>query len=279
MPLGLAFYSGSPAQAAASAKGLCVFPSAPGLSALDKDPRYRAALLKADMRFVDSGFLALFWFFLTGERLQRVSGLRFLKTFLADPALRQKRILWIHPSAAAQNKNHPYLEEAQKLPPALSSHYVAPFYPADSPIADAALLDLCRQTQPEIIVINLGSGTQEPLGAYLKENLRTKDVRGAAQAGYGAAVPNIKPLPEGGVGGGRKSTPLILCTGGAIEFLTGAQAFIPDWADRLFLGWLFRIFATPHRQAKTMRTSPVFRYIGAWRLLWLLLKYRRRLPQ
>ncbi len=34
--------------------------------------------------------------------------------------------------------------------------------------------------------------------------------------------------------------PAILCLGAAIAFLSGGQANIPNWADRLMLGWLFR---------------------------------------
>jgi UDP-N-acetyl-D-mannosaminuronic acid transferase (WecB/TagA/CpsF family) len=32
--------------------------------------------------------------------------------------------------------------------------------------------------------------------------------------------------------------PAILCLGAAIAFLSGGQANIPNWADRLMLGWL-----------------------------------------
>ena len=74
--LGLEFYQGKAGGALAAARGLCVFPSAPGLATLDRNERYRGALLKADTRFVDSGFLALFWLFLSFERLSRISGLR-----------------------------------------------------------------------------------------------------------------------------------------------------------------------------------------------------------
>ncbi len=39
--------------------------------------------------------------------------------------------------------------------------------------------------------------------------------------------------------------PAIICTGAAIAFLTGRQAQIPNWADRFFLGWLFRCMDQP----------------------------------
>jgi len=245
--LGLEFYDGKPADALSEARGLCVFPSGPGLATLKCDARYREALAGADTRFVDSGFLALFWFLLSGERLSRLSGLRFLKAFLEIDDLKNKRILWVHPTPPAQKRNRLFLEFDKKFPAALPTHYCAPLYPAGNAIQDEELLALARKKQPQVIVLNLGSGTQEPLGFYLKKNLAF--------------------------------APVILCTGGAIDFLTGAQANIPDWADRLFLGWLFRSVFTSRSQAKRMRVSPGWRYLVAWRLLPLLMKYRREMPQ
>ena len=63
------------------------------------------------------------------------------------------------------------------------------------------------------VIIAIGSGAQEKLGYYLRENLPYR--------------------------------PAIHCTGAALGFVTGDQIAIPDWADRLFLGWLFRLFAQP----------------------------------
>ncbi len=242
--LGLEFYDGDPKEAVLRARGLCVFPAGPSLATLDRDARYREALLAADVRFVDSGFLTLSWFLLSGERLKRISGLRFLKDFLRGP--KNNRILWVHPSPAAQKRNALFLEIDQKFPAALSSHYCAPMYPEAQPIRDEALLSMAKQHQPQAIVINLGGGTQEPVGQYLKQNLAFH--------------------------------PLILCTGGAIDLLTGAQTQVPDWADSLFLGWFFRSFFTPRAQRRQMRVHPGRRYIEALRLFPLLAKYRREMP-
>ena len=43
----------------------------------------------------------------------------------------------------------------------------------------------------------------------------------------------------------RPNGPVILCTGGAISFLSGGQANIPTWADRMYLGWLLRVIQSP----------------------------------
>lgn len=243
--LGLSFFEGPASAAVASARGVCVFPSGPGLATLDKDARYRDALLKADVRYVDSGFLVLCWFVFTGRGLSRVSGLAFLREFLAQERSRTQTILWVHPSAQAQEENTRFLVK-HGFPGELQAHYVAPMYSAEGKIEDAALLTLIQEKQPAVIVINLGSGIQEPLAAWLKKNL--------------------------------SYTPTILCTGGAIDFLTGAQVKISRWADTLFLGWLFRILGTPFKKSQKLRTSPLHRYILAWRLLWLVARYRDKLP-
>jgi UDP-N-acetyl-D-mannosaminuronic acid transferase (WecB/TagA/CpsF family) len=60
------------------------------------------------------------------------------------------------------------------------------------------------------------------------------------------------------------------CTGAALGFLTGDQFAIPDWADRLFLGWVFRLFSQPG----------VFipRLSHAFELPLLIWKYGEKLP-
>lgn len=245
--LGLEFWSGRAADAVQAARGLCVFPSAPGLATLGSDARYASALASADVRFVDSGFLTLMWFFISGEHLTRISGLRFLEAFLASGKLKSGRSLWVHPSVEAKRRNQEFLKNKIGLNEEAVLHWVAPMYPVDAPIEDVALLNLCRGERPDFIVLNLGSNTQEPLGAYLKTHL--------------------------------DYVPTILCTGGAIDFLTGAQVAIPTWADRLFLGWLFRILGTSRAQASAMKKSPRSRYLEAFRLAGLLFKNRRRAPK
>jgi UDP-N-acetyl-D-mannosaminuronic acid transferase (WecB/TagA/CpsF family) len=85
--------------------------------------------------------------------------------------------------------------------------------------------------------LTLGGGTQEQVGYYIKRNL---DFR-----------------------------PAIHCIGAAIAFLSGDQVRIPEWADRLYLGWLFRCFS---------KSSYVSRYWNARKLLPLILHYRDNLP-
>ena len=60
---------------------------------------------------------------------------------------------------------------------------------------------------------NIGEGTQEILGLYLKKNLKIKTT--------------------------------ILCTGAAISFFTKDQAPINSLIDRLYLGWFIRLIFNP----------------------------------
>jgi UDP-N-acetyl-D-mannosaminuronic acid transferase (WecB/TagA/CpsF family) len=64
--------------------------------------------------------------------------------------------------------------------------------------------------------------------------------------------------------------PAIHCIGAAIAFLSGDQVHIPAWADRFYLGWLFRCLSSPKRY--------VPRYLDAFGLAPLLWRYRSELP-
>jgi UDP-N-acetyl-D-mannosaminuronic acid transferase (WecB/TagA/CpsF family) len=65
--------------------------------------------------------------------------------------------------------------------------------------------------------------------------------------------------------------PAIHCIGAAIAFLTGDQVWIPTWADRWILGWLFRCASNPGRFLP--------RYTKALMLGVILWRYRGRLPE
>ena len=92
------------------------------------------------------------------------------------------------------------------------SNYIAPIYKS-SEINDNKLIEQLKKKRPNIILINIGGGTQEVLGLYLKQKLHY----------------NCK----------------ILCTGAAISFFTGQQAPINDFIDKFYLGWLIRIIYNP----------------------------------
>ncbi|PYL27648.1 MAG: hypothetical protein DMF39_10560 [Verrucomicrobia bacterium] len=89
--------------------------------------------------------------------------------------------------------------------------YVAPRY--GPKVEDRSFLALIEEQRPAHVIIAIGSGAQEKLGYYLRENLSYR--------------------------------PAIHCIGAALGFLTGDQVSIPEWADRLYLGWLCRLVAQP----------------------------------
>ncbi len=109
---------------------------------------------------------------------------------------------------------------------------------SEQKIWDPELLERIERIQPQHIVLTLGGGTQERVGLYLKRNL--------------------------------SYLPAIHCIGAAIAFLSGDQVRIPIWADRSSLGWLFRSISEPSRYMP--------RYWNARKLLYLLIRYRERLP-
>ena len=237
--LGIRFFNG-PAQEAvqlALRGGLVVVPSAPVLLAMVEDPATCEALLHSDLAITDSGLMVLLWRWVKGERLQRVSGLEYLKLLLEEPSLREPGALfWVMPSPDTMVKTLQWLEKAG-YPTTREDCYIAPRYGAGQ-VADRALLEIVNAKKPAHIIMAIGGGVQEKLAYFLK---------------IGAVY-----------------SPALHCTGAAIGFLSGDQARIPDWADRLYLGWLFRCLHAPGQF--------VPRYWRARKLIPLLLKYRERCP-
>ena len=187
-----------------------VVPAAPMLVKLSEDEDYRRALTSADMAIADSGAMVLIWKVLTGRRVERISGLKFLKRLVARLASRpDERALWIVPSEQAHEKTIAWLRSVNLA--ASADFYIAPRYAAQ--VRDDALVGKIDNYPPTHVVIGIGGGVQEKLGLFLKENSRTR--------------------------------PAIHCIGAALAFLTGDQPPIPMWADRFYLGWLLRLLRQP----------------------------------
>ncbi len=237
--LGLRFFVGSAAQAVAIGMegGLVVAPAAPMLLALEDDPSHRAAVLGSDLLLTDSGLLVLLWKLMTGESVTRVSGLEYLQLLLAQPALREPgATFWVMPNPASMAINLAWLQD-HGLPVTAADCYLAPAYDRGN-VTDPALLEILRQRRPRHVVMAIGGGVQEKLGADL---LRQLDYR-----------------------------PAMHCTGAAIGFMSGDQVAIPRWADRCRLGWLFRCFDRP--------ATFIPRYWASRKLLSLMIEYHGRLP-
>jgi UDP-N-acetyl-D-mannosaminuronic acid transferase (WecB/TagA/CpsF family) len=237
--LGIRFFGGSAEEAVRIGLqgSLVVVPAAPALVELKTNEPYREALLNSDLAITDSGLMVLLWRILSGKKISRVSGLKYLKLLFEQNVLQpHEAVLWIMPGAAARNQNLDWLR-SQGFNFTEDDCYVAPHY-SNGRIVDKALVEIASKRKPKHIVVCLGGGTQERLGLMLKREC--------------------------------DFTPSIHCIGAAIGFLTGNQVHIPTWADRFFLGWLFRCFSEPKKF--------VPRYIKACMLVPMMIRYRENLP-
>jgi len=237
MILGIKFFTGTAAEAVDRMRtgGLLVVPAAPALKDLPSNSSYREALLNADLTITDSAFMVFIWNVLQRDRIHRLSGLAYLRELLTRHDLRnQESTCWVMAGPASAQKNAAWLR-ANGVEVDKTNMYVAPFYKEE--IHDEHLLTKLREQRPRHIVLTLGGGAQERLGYYLKCNLDFH--------------------------------PAIHCIGAAIAFLSGDQVKIPIWADRFYLGWLFRCLS---------ERRYVSRYWSARKLLPLMLQYRGKLP-
>lgn len=245
--LGIPFFTGDVRAAVGRmlSGGLLVVPAAPALKDLQTQPAYREALLTADLVIPDSAYMVLVWNYLLAwrlhrPRLRRVSGLKYLRAFLERREVREAgATLWVMAGMESSATNLAWLaEQGIAVPP--SHVYQAPMYEKNTgnAVADPVLKELLERLRPAHVVVTVGGGTQEQLGLYLRKSL--------------------------------SYTPGIHCIGAAIAFLSGDQASIPVWADRMYLGWLLRILHEPKRYGP--------RYWAAKSLLQLMLRYGSELP-
>lgn len=193
-------------------------------------------MTSADLVLPDSGFMVLLWRLLRGRRIQRVSGLAYLKDLLGRAAFRQDRsLLWVVPHETARDEALRWLQRRAFLATE-SDCYIAPIY--GTRVEDPILLARLEECRPSQVIIALSGGVQEKLGLYLRENYKHRLA--------------------------------IHCIGGALGFVAGYQVAIPEWADRFYLGWLFRLFSNPRQFLP--------RAASALPLPWLILRYGERLP-
>jgi N-acetylglucosaminyldiphosphoundecaprenol N-acetyl-beta-D-mannosaminyltransferase len=237
--LGIRFFNGDADEAVQSIiqrGGFLIAPSGTCFARLREDQRYRRAVLAADLAIADSGLMVVLCRVFRREGLQRISGLKYLKHLFARlKAAGTGGVFWILPDERAAQKLLDW-SGRDALPIAGEDCYVAPRYGIE--VADPNLVSLIDRRRPPHVIIAIGSGAQEKLGHYLREHLSYR--------------------------------PAIHCIGAALGFLTGDQIAIPDWADRIFLGWFWRLFAQPR----------IFipRLVQGFELPWLIWKYGEEMP-
>jgi exopolysaccharide biosynthesis WecB/TagA/CpsF family protein len=237
--LGIYFFNGDVHEALALMDrrgGFLIAPSGTCFARLREDEIYRRAVLAADLAIADSGLMVLLWRLLRREKIGRISGLKYLKHLLRKlKGERAGEIFWVLPTERARQKLFEW-SRRESFPIVSKNCHVAPRYGLE--IEDRNLLSLLEQNRPSHVIIAIGSGAQEKLGYYLRENLSYR--------------------------------PAIHCTGAALGFVTGEQIRIPDWADRLYLGWLLRLMTQPPQLGP--------RLVRGLELPWLIWKYGENLP-
>jgi exopolysaccharide biosynthesis WecB/TagA/CpsF family protein len=237
--LGIQFFNGDVDEAVRTMLprgGFLIAPSGTCFARLRDDEIYRRAVIAADLAIADSSLMVLLWRLLRREKIGRISGLKYLKYLLRKmKAERPGEIFWVLPSERARQKLFQW-SRREPFPIASKNCYLAPRYGFE--IEDPNLLSLLEQNRPSSVIIAIGSGAQEKLGYYLRQNLSYR--------------------------------PAVHCTGAALGFVTGDQFAIPDWADRFYLGWLLRLMNQPHRFLP--------RLIRGLELPWLIWRYGKNLP-
>lgn len=237
--LGIRFFTGTAEEAVVRGMqgGLVVVPSAPVLMTMVHDLATREALLESKLALSDSGLMVLVWNLMKRDNVRRVSGLEYIKMLVDQPGFREQGAsFWIMPHEEALEKTLRWLEKRGDRV-TRDACYLAPMYGVGR-VSDPELLRLLEACRPRHVVIAIGGGVQERLGAYIQANT--------------------------------DFSPAIHCIGAAIGFLSGAQVHIPMWADRWRLGWFFRCVSAP-------RTF-IPRYWNARKLVGLMLKYGERMP-
>ena len=235
--LGIRFFKGTPANAVAfmlENGGLLVAPSGTCFERFVHDADYRRAIMSADIALPDSGLMVSLWQLLRRRTVARISGLAYLKQLLASPTL-GPTTCWVLPNERSRAGLLQWSATQEGLVSG-DNCYLAPIYGAE--VRDQVLLARINAQRPPHIVIAIGAGAQEKLGWYLRE-----------EADY---------------------RPAIHCIGGALGFITGEQTAIPDWADRLYLGWFLRFLSQPRVFVPRLWKARV--------LPGLILKYGERLP-
>jgi N-acetylglucosaminyldiphosphoundecaprenol N-acetyl-beta-D-mannosaminyltransferase len=237
--LGIKFFNGNVDEAVASMVrhgGFLVAPSGTCFARLRDDEPYRRAMFSADVAIADSGLMVVLWRLLRCEKVTRISGLQYLRQLLAKLKTEGgEKVFWALPSESAREK---LLDWSRREAFSIKADdcYCALRYGLE--IEDRFLLARIEESRPTHVIIAIGSGAQEKLGHFLRENLSYR--------------------------------PAIHCIGAALGFITGDQVAIPNWADRIFLGWLFRLLAQP------MIFIP--RLARALELPWLIARYGSELP-
>tara|TARA_B110000483_G_C18127237_1_gene516147 strand:- start:465 stop:1175 length:711 start_codon:yes stop_codon:yes gene_type:complete len=208
-------------------KGYLVAPAASALAMILKNKDFHLSLKKSSIAILDSGFFCILIRIFYSKKVTKFSGYLFIKKFVESnlKIIKKQSILSINPNKIDEKINNKLLRKKKFIK---VYSYSAPIY--KSIIKDTILLDLITKKKPGYILINIGGETQERLALYIVKKLKFKNK--------------------------------IICTGAAIAFLTGRQAPINSFIDKLYLGWLIRLIHNPKehfvRSLKSLKLIKLF---------------------
>lgn len=192
--------------------GYLVIPAASSLASIKYDKKYYLALKKSTIAIFDSGLFCLSLFLFKNIIFKKFSGYEFLKYFLIDKDVKNKKILLLNSSAQEARYNNKYLKK-KKFKFIMS--YVCPVYNKKTLSSDLLLFKKINKYKPEIIIINIAGGKQEILALSIKNNTRLKTI--------------------------------CICSGAALSFFNGQGAKINDFVDKFYIGWFMRILHNPKK--------------------------------
>lgn len=214
-------------------KNLICLPSGPGLSSIDSDSRYLKSLQHSTFNLFDSGLFCLL-LKIKGISVNKFSGYKFISNFFVYLASKKNlKILLVNPSKVEAELNINYL--SKKYRSCKFINYIAPIYINN--FNDYELLDLIVKNKPDFIIINIGGGVQENIGAFLFKKINFNSS--------------------------------IICSGAALSFFTKSQAPINSLTDKLYMGWFLRCVFKPK--------IFIPRYIKAFKFIKVFLKNSKSL--
>tara|TARA_Y100000741_G_scaffold21109_1_gene15555 strand:+ start:2941 stop:3522 length:582 start_codon:yes stop_codon:yes gene_type:complete len=150
--------------------GYIVAPAASSLSEIFKKKIYYESLRKSNIAILDSGFFCVLLRIFKRKKVKKFSGYLFLKSILELKKLKYKKFFLINPSLYEQNKNYNLLRTKGIFN---QQSYLAPVYNLSN-FKDLKLIKKINLYNPDIIIINLGGGIQEPLGQFISQNIKKK---------------------------------------------------------------------------------------------------------
>jgi len=188
---------------------LCA-PAAFPLCEIRKEKKYFQSLKNSKINLFDSGYFCILLRIFKRIKVKKFSGFLFLLKFLNDKSLKKKKILFIDPTINDSKLNSILLVKKRFKN---FFNYVAPIYNSKKSYQDKKLFDLINKIRPKFIVINISGLKQEYLAYVIIKKIKFKLS--------------------------------IFCLGGAISFITRAQAPITPFFDKHYMGWLIRIIFSP----------------------------------